>query len=87
MEEVGATLASECFPVILFISIHTQPKHEPLFCKIIKVVFSLRASSPIWASLARMREREAEAACSRILTRLALVTQIGELARRLSGIS
>ena len=37
---------------------------------------SLRASSPIWASLARLDER-------RVLARLASLAQIGELARRL----
>ena len=45
---------------------------------------SLRASSPIWASetsLARTRERAAP--CSLVLARLASLTQIGELARRL----
>ena len=45
---------------------------------------SLRASSPIWASeasLARTRERGAGA---RVLARLVLLAQIGELARRLS---
>ena len=58
-------------------------------------VGSLRASSPIWASeasLARTRERAAkprgaEAPRSRVLARLALPAQTGELARRLhSGI-
>ena len=42
-------------------------------------MFSLRASSPIWASetsLARTRER----------ARLASLAQIGELARRLSNV-
>ena len=52
----------------------------------------MRASSPIWASLARTRERGAEllssaprgfAARSRVLARLAPLAQIGELARRL----
>ena len=42
---------------------------------------SLRASSPIWASLARTRERGAEE--RRVLARLASLAQIGELARRL----
>ena len=54
---------------------------------------SLRASSPIWASetsLARTRERaaklrEAEAPRFRVLARLALLAQIGELARRLQN--
>ena len=44
------------------------------------VVFSLRASSPIWASeasLARTRER------GRVLARPVSLTQTGELARRL----
>ena len=53
--------------------------------------FRLRASSPIWASqasLARRRERGAEDPCgfaarSRVLARLVLLAQIGELARRL----
>ena len=50
---------------------------------------SLRASSPIGASetsLARTRERAAKprgALCSRVLARLTLLAQIGELARRL----
>ena len=47
----------------------------------------LRASSPIWASeasLARTRERGAEAARSRVFTRLASLAQIGELAGRLA---
>ena len=42
---------------------------------------SLRASSPIWASLARMRERGAPrgfAARSRVLARLASLAQIGD---------
>ena len=42
---------------------------------------SLRASSPIWASLARTRERRAEE--RRVLARLTSLAQIGELARRL----
>ena len=42
---------------------------------------SLRASSPIWASLARTRERGAEE--RRVLARLTSLAQIGELARRL----
>jgi len=60
---------------------------------IFNVKYSLRASSPIWASeasLARTRERamkprgaEERAPCSRVLARLA---QIGELARRLRKI-
>ena len=47
-----------------------------------KVCDSLRASSPIWASEARTRERGAEERTprSRVLARL---TQIGELGRRL----
>ena len=53
--------------------------------------FSLRTSSPIWASeasLARTSERGAEdprgfAARSRVLARLVSLAQIGELARRL----
>ena len=51
---------------------------------------NLRASSPIWASLTRTRERGAEiVACSpflcpsRVLARLASLAQIGELAHRL----
>ena len=65
-----------------------------------KIIGSLRASSPIWASeasLARTRERGAEkkkllssaprgfAARSRVLARLVLLAQIGELARRLNN--
>ena len=52
--------------------------------------FSLRASSPIWASeasRARTRERGAPrgfAARSRVLARLVSLAQIGELARRLT---
>ena len=53
--------------------------------------YSLRASSPIWASeasLAKTRERAAkprgaEAPRSRVFARLASLAQIGELARRL----
>ena len=53
--------------------------------------FSLRASSPIWASeasLARTRERGAEeprgfAARSRVFARLVSLAKIGELVRRL----
>ena len=49
--------------------------------------FSLRASSPIWASetsLARTRERASgEVRGARVLARLASLAQIGELARRL----
>ena len=41
-------------------------------------VISLRASFPIWAS-------ERFAASSRILARLALLAQIGELARKLEN--
>ena len=47
---------------------------------------SLRAKSPIWASLAKTRERGAPrgfTACSRVIARLASFAQIGELARRL----
>ena len=47
---------------------------------------SLRASSPIWATLARTREQGTPrgfAAPSRVLARLALLAQTGELARRL----
>ena len=53
------------------------------------VGFSLRASSPIWASdtsLARTRERAAKprrAPRSRVLARLTSLAQIAELARRL----
>ena len=55
-------------------------------------IFSLGASSPIWASLARTRERGASeprgfAARSRVLARLASLAQIGELARRLPDLS
>ena len=42
--------------------------------------FSLLASSPIWVSLARTRERGA------VLARLASHAQIGELARRLEKV-
>ena len=51
---------------------------------------SLRASSPIWASLARTRERGAEGPLAALplarafLARLASLAQIGELARRLT---
>ena len=44
---------------------------------------SLRASSPIWASLARTRERATKLPRSRVLARLTSLAQIGELARRL----
>ena len=53
------------------------------------ILRSLRACSPIWASLARTRQRGALssaprgfAARSRVLARLASLAQIGELARR-----
>ena len=54
--------------------------------------FSLRASSPIWASeesRARTRERGAPrgfAARSRVLARLVSLAQIGEHARRLNPV-
>ena len=61
-------------------------------CLSVSGLLALRASSPIWASLARTRERGAEllssaprgfAARTRVLARLASLAQIGELARRL----
>ena len=42
--------------------------------------YSLRASSPIWASETSLART---VPCSRVLARLALLAQIGELARRL----
>ena len=47
--------------------------------KIRRVRLSLRASSPIWASEASLAPR------SRVLARLALLAQTGELARRLGA--
>ena len=56
------------------------------YCSVaFRILYSLRPSSPIWASevsLARTRERGA--ARSRVLERLASLAQIGELARRLN---
>ena len=56
---------------------------------ILNVLYSLRASSPIWASeasLLRTRKRGASAPRLRILVRFASLAHIGELARRLSSL-
>ena len=52
---------------------------------LILVCNSLRASSPIWASEVSLGASAPRgfAVCSRVLARLALLAQIGELARRL----
>ena len=54
-----------------------------------RIADSLRASSPIWASeasLAKTRERAAKPrGPSLVLSRLASLAQIGELARRLNS--